>query len=203
MNDGPKRQARGLERRALILDATLRVVGRAGIGAVTHRSVADEADVPFASVGYYFASKEDLLREALTCFVDEEVARLREVADRLEGLTDVDPDQLLDGFIGVLEQVDSRAQFEIYLEAARVPELHAVADRCFKAYEEIARLALRAVGADESDVDSAALTVLALTDGLAVRRLAAPGTVARDALRESFRLLLRAVAAPGAPARAR
>ena len=202
MTDGPKRQARGLERRSQILDATLRVIGRDGIGAVTHRSVADEADVPFASVGYYFASKEDLLREALTCFVDEEVARLREVADRLQGLTDVDPDQLLGGFLAVLERVDSRAQFEIYLEAAREPELRDVADRCFKAYEDVARLALRTVGADEADIDKAALAVLALTDGLAVRRLAAPGTVPRESLREGFLLLLRAVA-PETAGRAR
>ncbi len=202
MTEGPKRQARGLERRALILDATLRVIGRDGIPSVTHRSVADEADVPFASVGYYFASKEDLLREALTCFVDEEVARLREVADRLEGLGDIEPGQLLDGFIAVLEQVDSRAQFEIYLEAARVPELHDVADRCFRAYEEIARLALRAVGTDETDIDRAATAILALTDGLAVRRLAAPGTVERDAMRDGFMLLLRAVA-PSIAARGR
>lgn len=202
MTDGPKRQARGLERRRLILDATLRVVGRAGIGAVTHRSVADEADVPFASVGYYFASKEDLLREALTSFVDDEVARLREVADQLEGLADVDPDQLLDGFVAVLEQVDSHAQFEIYLEASREPALRDVADRCFRAYEDIARLAVQAVGADEEDVERAARAVLALTDGLAVRRLAAPGTVPRSALREGFLLVLRAVA-PGTAARAR
>lgn len=198
MTDGPKRQARGLERRAQILDATLRVIGCEGIAAVTHRSVADEADVPFASVGYYFDSKEDLLREALTRFVDDEVARLRAVADQLQGLSDVDVEQLLAGFIGVLEQVDSRAQFEIYLEAARTPELRDVADRCFKAYEEIARLAVRAVGADERDVEHAATAVLALTDGLAVRRLAAPGTVPRDELRQGFLLLLRAVAGTAA-----
>lgn len=201
MTDGPKRQARGLERRRRILDATLRVIGRDGIAGVTHRSVADAADVPFASVGYYFASKEDLLREALTAFVDEEVARLRDVADRLEGLGELTAEQLVDGFVEVLGLVDSRAQFEIYLEAARTPELRGVADRCFKAYEEVARLALVAAGAAEADADAAATAVLALTDGLAVRRLAAPGTVPREALREGFLLLLRAVA-PDVAARA-
>lgn len=199
MTDAPKRQARGLERRRRILDATLRVIGRDGIGAVTHRSVADEADVPFASVGYYFASKEDLLREALTAFVDDEVARLREVADRLEG-RELAPQQLVESFVGVLAGVRSRAQFEIYLEAARVPALHEVAARSFAAYEEVARLACRAAGFDEEDVEILAPAIVGLTDGLAVRRLAAPGSVPRNALRDAFLVMLRALG-PGVAAR--
>ncbi|WP_205699061.1 TetR/AcrR family transcriptional regulator [Conexibacter sp. SYSU D00693] len=193
MSDGPKRQARGLERRASILQATLRIVGRDGITAVTHRSVADEAGVPFASVGYYFASKEDLLREALEAFVDEEVARLQAVADALQGAGELTASQLVDGFDAVLSGVESRAQFEIYLEAAREPELQQVADRCFRAYEDIARAALLAAGASEEDVETAAPAVVALTDGLAVRHLAAPGTLDRNALRQAFLLILRAV----------
>jgi len=199
VTDAPKRQARGLERRRRILDATLRVIGRDGIGAVTHRSVADEADVPFASVGYYFASKEDLLREALTTFVDDEVARLREVADRLEG-GELAPQELVESFVAVLAGVQSRAQFEIYLEAARVPALHEVAARSFAAYEEIARLALRSAGFEGEDIEVLAPAIVGLTDGLAVRRLAAPGSVPRNALRDAFLVMLRALG-PGVAAR--
>lgn len=36
------------ERRQRIIDAAIRVVGRSGIAGLTHRSVAQEADVPSA-----------------------------------------------------------------------------------------------------------------------------------------------------------
>ena len=77
------RQPRGEERRHAILRATLAVAGRGGIPAVTHRSVAEEAGVPLGSLTYYFGSKDDLLREALLLFVEEEAERLRAVGAAL------------------------------------------------------------------------------------------------------------------------
>ena len=41
----PTRQARGTRRRAELLDATVRLIARAGVAAVTHRAVAAEAGV--------------------------------------------------------------------------------------------------------------------------------------------------------------
>jgi len=58
--------ARGERRRRAILDATLALVGREGTAAVTHRAVAAEAGVPLAATTYYFDSKEELIRDALT-----------------------------------------------------------------------------------------------------------------------------------------
>jgi DNA-binding transcriptional regulator YbjK len=162
-------QARGEQRREHILRATLGVIGRDGIPAVTHRRVADEADVPLGSLTYWFASKDDLLREALRLFVDEESARLRRVGDELsEGMS---PEEIADRFAAVLEAGDGTeqvAQFELYLEAARNPALREVAQQCFEAYEEISRVALRAAGVE----DAGALPALfvALADGLGLRR---------------------------------
>ncbi|WP_449280483.1 TetR/AcrR family transcriptional regulator [Leucobacter sp.] len=48
-------------RRQRIIDATARIIGTQGIGAVTFRSVAAEADVPLGSTTYYFADKDELL----------------------------------------------------------------------------------------------------------------------------------------------
>jgi DNA-binding transcriptional regulator YbjK len=163
-------QVRGEERRERILRATLQVIARDGIGGVTHRSAAAEADVPLGSLTYWFATKDDLLREALRLFVDDETERLRRVG---EGLTEgMDPEAIADRFGEVLESGDGTAQvaqFELYLEASRNPALREVAQQCFAAYDEICRQALRAAGA-EAEGPLPALFV-ALADGLGLRRL--------------------------------
>ena len=164
-------QARGEERRELILRAALAVVGRRGIGAVTHRSVAEEAGVPLGSLTYWFASKDDLLREALRLFVEEEAARLRAVG---AGLTDdLAPEDIAERFAAVLDSSDGDeqlAQFELYLEAARNPALREAAEECFRAYEEVTVLALRAAGVE--DAERTAAMFVSLADGLGLRRQA-------------------------------
>jgi TetR/AcrR family transcriptional regulator, regulator of biofilm formation and stress response len=165
-------QVRGEERRERILRATLSVIARDGIPAVTHRLVAAEAGVPLGSLTYWFASKDDLLREALLLFVDEETERLRRVGESLtEGMA---PAEIAERFAAVLEAGDGDdqvAQFELYIEAARNPALREVAQQCFAAYEEISRSALRAAGV-EADGALPALFV-ALADGLGLRRMGA------------------------------
>src|SRR4051812_18377680 len=79
------RQPRGEERQGHILRAALTLIHREGVGAVTHRTVADEAGVALGSLTYYFPTKDELLREALLLFVEEEVARLRVLAAALNG----------------------------------------------------------------------------------------------------------------------
>src|SRR3954451_18677272 len=83
MPAGPVRQSRGEERIDEILRATLDVIRREGLGAVTHRTVAEESGIPLGSLTYYFTSKQELLRAALQLFVTEDVARLRATAQEL------------------------------------------------------------------------------------------------------------------------
>ena len=49
-------QKRAHARKSQIIDATVFVIARAGTGAVTHRAVAKEANVPLAATTYYFSS---------------------------------------------------------------------------------------------------------------------------------------------------
>ena len=164
-------QARGEERRELILRAALAVASRRGIAAVTHRSVAEEAGVPLGSLTYWFASKDDLLREALRLFVADEAARLRAVGAELT--EDLEPEEIAGRFAAVLDSSDGTeqlAQFELYLEAARNPALREVAEECFRAYEEVTVLALRAAGVD--DPERTAAMFVSLADGLGLRRQA-------------------------------
>ena len=51
--------------REAIVAATVRVVAREGVGAVTHRGVAAEAEVSLSSTTWHFATKADILAAAL------------------------------------------------------------------------------------------------------------------------------------------
>src|SRR3954453_19787998 len=118
------RQSRGEARIEEILRATLDLIRRDGLGAVTHRTVADASGVPLGSLTYYFATKQDLLRAALRLFVADDVARLRAVAEELAAAGGTGA-EVVERFAGVLESADAggAAQFELYLEASRDPLL--------------------------------------------------------------------------------
>src|SRR4051794_628445 len=115
-----QRQARGEERRRQILHATLDLIERSGVEAVTHRAVAEVSGVPLGSVTYYFPTKDALLREALECWVAEEVARLEEVTASIERER-LSVEQGAARWSELLSANDPHqvAQFELYLQAAR------------------------------------------------------------------------------------
>ena len=187
-----RRQARGEERRREILHATLALIERGGVAAVTHRAVGEASGVPLGSVTYYFPTKDALLREALELWVSDEVARLEQVVSAIERehlsaaegaarwselLRGNDPHQV--------------AQFDLYLQAARDPSLRDAAAEAFAAYERAAAAALRAAGLSPEDAERVAALFVALADGLGLRRLAAPeaGPAADAALVELFEAL--------------
>src|SRR3954447_15558429 len=166
------RRRRGEERIDEILRATLVIIGRDGLGAVTHRTVADASGVPLGSITYYFATKQELLRAALRLFVDEDVARLRAVAEELVAAGATGP-EVVERFAEVLEaeQTGGVAQFDLYLEASRDPVLRETAIESLRAYAEIAELGLRAAGVPAPE--AAAAVIVAAIDGLGLHRLAA------------------------------
>src|SRR4051794_13674159 len=166
------RQSRGEARIEEILRATLDLIRRDGLGAVTHRTVADASGVGLGSLTYYFAAKQDLLRAALRLFVAEDVARLRALAEELLASGVTGP-EVVERFASVLEAEagGGAAQFELYLEASRDPELRETAVESLRAYAEVAALGLRAAGVPEPE--DAAAVVVATVDGLGLHRLAA------------------------------
>src|SRR4051812_47861783 len=93
-------QAATVGRREQILDATLRVIGRSGRQAVTHRAVAEEAGVPLGSTTYYFDSRDDLLQQALEHVSASEVERYGQLGEELR--TVKSPRELADRLIGEL-----------------------------------------------------------------------------------------------------
>jgi DNA-binding transcriptional regulator YbjK len=185
------------DRREEILRAALRLIGSRGMHHVTHRDVAAEAGVPLGSTTYYFATKEDLLTEALRLFVAEEGARLRAAARRFEGVQ-ASPEEVVDAIVEEIREtltrpVEQVAQFELYLEATRTPALAEEAKACFVAYDEIAVAALRAAGAN--DAEALAPLFIGLIEGLMFRQLVEPRSDWIDAvLRPQVMALFEAVA---------
>ena len=101
--------------REAIVTATVRVVAREGVSAVTHRRVAAEAGVSLSSTTWHFATKADILEAALRWTARREVARIAEIAERLGG-ADFDPaawaEELADW---LLEQVSGERDVAVAL----------------------------------------------------------------------------------------
>tara|TARA_R110002110_G_scaffold406421_1_gene626452 strand:- start:280822 stop:281538 length:717 start_codon:yes stop_codon:yes gene_type:complete len=83
------RRAKGALTRRKILDAAFNVIATDGIRGVTHRSVANEADVPLSLITYYFKDIQAMLLEAFEQFSERGRPELQamyvEVFDYLGG----------------------------------------------------------------------------------------------------------------------
>jgi DNA-binding transcriptional regulator YbjK len=160
-------------RREQILQAALRVIGRSGRQAVTHRAVAEEAGVPLGSTTYYFDSRDDLLRQALEHVAASEVERYRELGDQLRDVKS--PDELADRLVDELvaaaqDRIAYIAEYELWLEAGRRPELREAAQSWCDAEQRSVAGAMESLGSSDPRAD-ASLVVAAL-DGLGERALA-------------------------------
>lgn len=59
------------DRRDRIIDACLEVIAHVGVAGVSHRKVAEAADVPLGSMTYHFSGMHDLLHQAFSRFADQ------------------------------------------------------------------------------------------------------------------------------------
>lgn len=173
-----------------ILHATLRLIGEQGVGAVTNRAVARAAGVSLGSLTYHFPSQEDLLREALHAFVEEEIARITAYVTSLaeSGIAPVQAaDQVEKAVVEFAYGPEQIANLELHLHAARDPALRETSTRSIEAYDRLATAILKALGIP--DAESHAPAIVAMLYGLALRRLATGDTTATGTA-DAFRLLL-------------
>jgi DNA-binding transcriptional regulator YbjK len=187
-------------RRAALLEAAIELIGRHGLAAVTHRSVAAAAGVPAATTGYYFASKAQLVDEALRTLAERDLADLRERqallgAPRVEAVADALAAWLVERATAA-DGTALLAQHQLQIEAVRRPELRppaAVQDQI----HALAEAALRDLGAP--DPATAAVLLVTAIDGLELRLLTAgPDTPDLAWLGAAIRTLLLGLTAPRA-----
>ena len=171
------------QRRAAIVDATVRVMLRQGIAATTVRDVAAEMGTSSGLIHHYFESMDELLAEAF-----EQVAS-RDLAASAAAITDADdPVQRLGIFFATYNRADEQWSMQVWLdawsEAARRPALQRTSRRL---NEEWQRLVVGLIGDGVasgamacSNPDSLAWQIISLLDGLALQSVAHGDLVTLD-----------------------
>lgn len=171
---------RATERRRALLEAALLVIGQEGIDATTHRRVADVAKVPLGSTTYYFTSREDMLVQALEYFARGEIAALEKTFGDIP-VTEWGPEgaaSLVDRLTAFLEpqlgeaRWRTLAQYTLFQEAARRPELRPVVQEWNAAWWEILAKVLSAAGRPHEQIH--VQMMLAMFDGLLLAGTAEP-----------------------------
>lgn len=113
------RRRKGDERRRQLREATMRVISRGGVAAVTQRAVAAEAGLTPSLVSYHFPTVDVLLSATLAAVNDSYVAALERCA------AEDDPLRALAALVAAGGErghaVD--AEYELFLQAGRRPAL--------------------------------------------------------------------------------
>src|SRR5579859_816405 len=169
---------RGTARREALLEAVLRIVADTGPDAVTHRRVAEVAELPLASTTYWFSSKDELLAAALALAAERDIESLHRRSEQpgrsgpLARAVEVICDPLHEGLRA--SRGSLIAAYALWLEAARRPELRAVNRRWTAAYHEVIAGLLADAGSGDPAGDAQLL--VAAADGLLMEQLAEGGT---------------------------
>ena len=189
---GGARYARGVQRRAALIEAAADLLLEQGLAALSHRAVAARAGLPLAATTYYFASVDDLRDEALQHVAGEWLSRAAALVDDLPAR--VDAAQAAQVVVRILGADAPSPQllllYERYLEAGRHERVRPLVVAYNARISELVREVLRRTGGRTGDAD--VRLVLAVADGAAVTALAegAPPDVAvRDAVGRLLPLL--------------
>jgi DNA-binding transcriptional regulator YbjK len=185
-------------RREQILEAALRVIGRSGRESVTHRAVAEEAAVPLGSTTYYFDSRDDLLAQALEHVAAQAVERYERLAAELRSVKSAE--ELADGLLSELvaaaeDRTAYIAEYELWLEAGRRPELREAAQSWCDAEQYAVAGAMETLGSRDPRIDAS--LVVATIDGLGERLLGReedPAQAAKELRPELLHLIERLTA---------
>lgn len=134
-----------------LLQATLRIIGRSGVDAVTHRAVAAEAGVSVGAVTHHFGTRDGLVTAALEQAVFREIGRLRALAIDLQSKV-FDAEQWIDALVNwyardlAADAETHIACYEAFLAAARSGRHRPLVTEWFETWRQSAELALRAAG---------------------------------------------------------
>jgi len=167
-------RASGRARRAALLDAAVEVIAEQGVAGATHRSIAARAGMSTSTTSYFFSSLDDLIAAALQVVGDRIVERVDSVTAQVAD-AELGPQESIDRFVDAVmaePERDTVAQFEIYLECARRPQLQSTAHQIMASIERGAEASLRALGI--AHAQERAPLVVAMLDGLALHRHARP-----------------------------
>ncbi|MGP4016733.1 TetR/AcrR family transcriptional regulator [Saccharopolyspora sp. 5N708] len=181
------RRVKGERRRRAIIDATLRVVARDGVAAVSHRNIAREAGVPPASIAYYFAGIDGLLVATLLESCETMLVEMDLLRERIHENSEW-PRAIAELLAGMVREHRERTigEYELYLLAARRPALRPAARR----WIEIATgLVNHGAGGDPAVIRA----LFAAIDGLLMQALIADEPPTAEELEPALRFLMQPV----------
>lgn len=188
-------QERSERKRRDVLEAAIRLLAREGPRAVTHRAVAAEAGSSVRATTYYFASREELLTEALRHYAQTAIERFDTIQAALPhgALLPVETAAELLAQTVLSDVVDDRpglvAEYELVLETGRNAGLEAAYATWQKQLEAILARYAEAMGS--ADPKLHARIVLATLRGLEIEALARPSKAPRRAdLKKIFLVVL-------------
>jgi DNA-binding transcriptional regulator YbjK len=115
-------------RRDRIVDTAIELVAEVGVAGVSHRRIADRADVPLGSMTYHFAGMDELLHEAFTRFAEGVAARFEAVLGAA-----ATPEEAVTAVIDLVHDLsrpdgdpERVVTYELYTLAARDPRYRAI-----------------------------------------------------------------------------
>ncbi|MBN3217415.1 TetR family transcriptional regulator [Pectobacterium polaris] len=171
-------------RAAHIIETATNIIKRDGIGALTHRAVANEAHVPLGSTTYHFKSLDDMLNavmsSAIALFRDDMFSWF------LERRHDDPRDVLTDFVMRGIEDIDDLArEYELFTAAISRPSLRPIALEWSNTVVAIIKVVAP---------DSAALPLGTLLNGFFIRALLEKHerTLPRDLIYQSVSALYNA-----------
>lgn len=172
--------------REALLDASVRVVARGGLRALTYRNVAAEAGVAHGLVRHYFGNRDALVKEALEHATREslsesgielEINTIDDFSKDLVRWVRDDPEQQI-------------FQYELILQSVRQKEMQPAVAQLHKDYREAMRVQLEGLGfGDDPDL---ANIIFAALDGLVFEQVALGDEEVMVRALEKLRALLRA-----------
>ena len=190
--------ARGAQRRIEIIDAAIAVMAQVGLGGLSMRVVANQAQIPLGALSYYFDDKSDLVAQAFQQLSDREIERVVRTADRLqptmpaEQLADLVADMIIDGFTSPQGAIVTR--YELVTEASRDERLRPMFEGWYAAMVPALSRLFRDLGSHQPELDSR--TVMAVMAGLEIDNIYRPlGPVDKRRIRATLRHAFRAVTA--------
>lgn len=121
--DGRRVRRHDPERRRRILEAALDVLTTDGTAGITHRKIAERADVPLGSVTYHFSSLRELQADTFAWYVEQRTAEFEELFAEVR--TREDLVEVLVALVqgGPLRRRSAVLGFELHLAALRDPGL--------------------------------------------------------------------------------
>lgn len=170
------------DRRRAIIDATLAVARRKGLGATTVRDVAAEMGTSSGLVHHYFDTMDEVLATAFERAAGADLARARAVVAEAPTAR-----ERLDAFVASYAPAQSDWTMQLWLdawaEAARRPALQEVSRRLNRSWQELVRsIVADGVAAGEfvsDDPDATAWRLLSVLDGLALQVVAHRALISR------------------------